>query len=173
MLTKAGCTFAPDGPCLLGECGLTNQASSCLKTNSNLDSIFHQKSVDSEMLISPNFNVMTLNITWLLGYSQSSAAVGGTSCALSPNSVAPSILSPETLPSGHTARERWDHIPSRQSESRTVPLKVCFWARWGCHLGTYRKCILSVPAWTCWIRSRRWRPATHPIYAHLPYVLRT
>lgn len=60
---------------------------------------------------------MTLNITWLFGYSQSSAAVEGTSCTLSPNPIASSILSPETLPWGQRARERWDHILTFLSDS--------------------------------------------------------
>lgn len=127
MLTKAGRTFAPDGPCLLGKCGLANQVSSCLKTNFKSWLYFSpEKNVDSEILISSNFNVMTLNITWLLDCSQSSDAVEATSCTLSPNPIASSIPSPATLPWGQTARERWDHIHTRQPESRTAPLKGCF-----------------------------------------------
>lgn len=164
MLTKTGCTFAPDGPCLLGVCDLANQASSCLKTNFKSWLYFPpEKNVNSKILISPSFNVMTLKITWLLGYSQSSAAVEGASYALSPNPIASSILSPATLPWGQTARERWDHIPTRvwiqDSASQSVLLSQV-----RASPGTYRKCILPGPAWTCWIRSWRWRPATRPIY---------
>lgn len=69
---------------------------------------------------------MTLNITWLLDYSQSSDAVEATSCTLSPNPIASSLLSPAALPWGQTAWERWDHIHTWQPESRTAPLKGCF-----------------------------------------------
>lgn len=55
---------------------------------------------------------MTLNITWLLGYSQSSAAVGGTSCALSPN---PKLLLSSPLWHSHGDRQH------RRGETTFLP----------------------------------------------------
>lgn len=116
---------------------------------------------------------MTLNITWLLDYSQSSDAVEATSCTLSPNPIASSIPSPATPQWGQTAREWWDHIHTRQHESRTAPLKGCFCGQVRASPGNLPEMHIVWSSLDLLTQKLEMDQPPIPSMAHPPCVLRT